>query len=111
MENRLELNKRPTYELPGEVLIDTYSRNKNGDKIPSFNPDLCITSYGSIKIKEKKETFEQIWIKTDNVELLNYIKTTDFEKKIGRTTNAYRLHLWRFKKIILEEFYGVKYEE
>ncbi len=112
MENRLELNKRPVYELPDNVLVDRYDRylDKKGI-LPKFEPDVCITAFGSIKESEAKKTVEQIWVKTDNRELINFIKDFDFESRLNKITNAYRLNKWLFKKIILEEFYGEKYGE
>lgn len=106
MENRLELNKKKTYELSDNVLVGQYVRRKNNPSIPGFEPDLCITNAGSIKVKNKFETFYQIWIKTDNKELIDFIKTFDFEKKLNKITNAYLMNINDFKKIILEEFYG-----
>ena len=45
MENRLELNKKPKYELSDEVLVGEYRR---GAKIPNFEPDICINTWGDI---------------------------------------------------------------
>lgn len=110
MENRLKLNKRPTYELPGDVLIGKTSK----DKIPSFEPNICLNYYGRLKIREKLKTTYQIWIKTNDTNLINFIKSYDWEKKIKKTkegSNMYKLSVWKFKKIILEEFYEVKHGE
>ncbi len=111
MENRLCLNKRPTYELPNEVIIGEYARRKKNPSIPNFEPDICITNRGSIKIKEKYETFSQIWVKTDNKEFIEFIKTFDFESRLNKITNAYIMNINDFKKILLEEFYEVKHGE
>ena len=110
MENRLCLNKRPKYELPNEVIIGFYNkRNNKPSIIPDFKPDICINSWGVIGIKEKKTTSRQYWIKTDNKKLIYFIESYNFDdiykKKI---TNSGELPLWKFKKILLEEFYGVK---
>ena len=111
MENRLGLNKRPKYELPDEVLVDRYDRylDKKGI-LPDFEPDICITAFGNIKLVEARRTCEQIWVKTDNKKLIDFIENFDFESRLNKIT-VFRLNLWRFKKIILEEFYGVKYGE
>ena len=108
MENRLELNKRPVYELPDEIVVDTYLRQNKGDYIPSFKPDICITSFGSIKLKEPKSTNRQIWVKSNNKELIEFLKNYKWESKLNKITNAYMLNMWQFKKILLEEFYQVK---
>ena len=108
MENRLCLNKRLVYELPDEVIVGEYRRTCPS---PKFEPDICISTYGTVKVRSKKDNCMQIWIKTDNKELINFIKTFNFENKLNKTTNAYRMNINIFKKIILEEFYGVKYGE
>ena len=108
MENRLCLNKKPAYELPDDVLVGQYGRRKKKPSIPDFEPDICITNTGSIKVKNKYETFCQIWIKTDNKDLINFIKTFDFESRLNKITNAYLMNINDFKKIILEEFYNKK---
>ncbi len=110
MENRLELNKKPVYELPNEVLVKSYTKNISA---PDFEPDLCLNAWGrnSGKVYNKGATVSQIWIKTDNKELIEYIKNTNWKSKIPPVSDMYRLDIWKFKKIILEEFYGVKYGE
>ena len=108
IENRLSLNKKPKYELPDEVLIDKYERRKKNGRIPDFVPDICLTSFGSIRVKPPRNTVVQIWVKTDNKELLKFIRSFDFESKLFKITNSYNMEVWKFKKIILEEFYGVK---
>ncbi len=114
MENRLELNKRPVYELPDEVLVGLYCNNYCE---PDFKPDICITSFGRLYIKKPKETSKQIWIKADNIDLIEFIRTYNWENKMKKVLlsqaegDKYSLNIWRFKKIILEEFYGEKYGE
>lgn len=105
MENRLELNKRVKYELPNEVLVGLYDR---GYAKPNFKPDLCISAFGTIGIREPEKTVTQIWVKSDNEELIDFIKSFDFSSVIKKIGNAYRLSINTFKKIILEEFYEVK---
>lgn len=106
MENRLCLNKRPVYELPDEVLVGEYRR---GVKMPNFEPNICINTWGDVRVKNPEETVIQLWIKTENKELLEFIKVFNFEDRVNRIGNAYRISKNNFKKIILEEFYGVKY--
>lgn len=110
MENRLCLNKKPTYELPDEVIVRSYTK---GTSEFDFEPDICLNAWGrnSGKIYNKGQTVSQIWIKTDNKDLINFIKETDFKKYIPPVSDMYRLDMWKFKKIILEEFYGVKHGE
>lgn len=56
MENRLELNKKPKWELPGDVLVGRYDRYLDKKGIfPNFEPDVCITAFGSIKESEAKK--------------------------------------------------------
>lgn len=101
------LNKRPTYELPDDVLVEKTSK----DKIPDFEPDVCLTYYGRLKVRDKLKTTYQIWIKTSDINLINFIKSYNWEKKIRKTkegSNMYNLSVWKFKKILLEEFYRDK---
>lgn len=107
MENRLELNKKPVYELPGEVMIEDYRRNV---KMPDFKPDICIGVFGVScvgKFYAPGETVRQIWIKTDNKDLIDFIKSYNWRDRIISTTNR-GMSLIGIKKIILEEYYGVK---
>lgn len=112
MENRLCLNKKPKYELPDEVIVELYEYQKKDlsrNKIPDFKPDICINIFGCLGVKEAKATAGQYWIKSSNKELIDFIRNYDFEKLVkNKITNAYTLPLWQFKKILLEEFYGVK---
>ena len=111
MENRLCLNKKPKYELPKDVLLGQYTRfNKKEDITPDFIPDICMCNWGQGnigKIRGIKQDARQIWVKTDNMDLLyfiNNLKWKDYIKNIGSPFIGISL----FKKIILEEFYGVK---
>lgn len=113
MENRLCLNKRPVYELPNEVLVGLY-QDITGRKVlmPNFEPDLCLNLWGNVgTLRQKCESSNQLWIKTDNNELRNFIINYDYKSRLSKITNAYSLSVNLFKKIILEEFYEVKYGE
>lgn len=109
MENRLELNKKPRYELPDEVLVGLYM---NKYQKVNFEPDVCLCVWGvSVgKLSKPREYAKQIWVKTDNEELINFIKRYNWNKEAHKMT-APNLNMWRFKKIILEEYYGGKYEK
>lgn len=105
MENRLELNKRPTYELPDEVLVGLYMKNYQD---VDFNPDLCINAWGDILGAKTcgKQKAKEIWIKTDNKDLIDFISNFDWYSVCPNSLNSPELSLWKFKKILLEEFYG-----
>ena len=107
MENRLELNKKPKYELSDEVLVGEYRR---GAKIPNFEPDICINSWGDIlgEIIPRKSKSLQIWIKTDNKELIDFISNFNWYSVCPKHNNSPVLNIWKVKKIILEEFYNKK---
>ena len=110
MENRLCLNKKPTYELPDKnILIKSYKRNYS--KI-DFEPNLCLVQWGRNLGEEcKKEShLKELWIKSDNIDLINFIKSYNFRSLRNNAPN-YELAISDLKKIILEEFYGVKYGE
>ena len=105
MENRLCLNKKKVYELPNEVLIGEYRKKVN--QIPKFEPNLCINRWGISRfcsIGYKFERYFQIWVKTENKDLISFIKTYDFKSTI-KSIGSPRLTLYEFKKILLEEFY------
>ena len=107
MENRLCLNKKPVYELPDEVLVGLYM-NKYQEL--DFNPDICLCVWGAGscgKIKKYKEDAKQICIKTSNKELIDFIKEYNWIEEAHKTANP-NLNMWKFKKIILEEFYNKK---
>ena len=105
MENRLELNKKIRYELPDDVLIKSYKRNYS--KI-DFEPDICLVQWGRNLGEEcKKEThLKELWIKTDNKELISFIRDYNF-RGLRRNAPNYELAITDIKKIILEEFYNV----
>ena len=105
IENRLCLNKRKTYVLPDEVVVGLYDR---GYTKPNFKPNICISAFGTIGIREPEKTVTQIWVKTDNKDLIEFIEDFNFQNKLGRIRNAHRLSMNNFKKIILEEFYKIK---
>lgn len=111
MENRLELNKRPTYELPGEVLLGQWVRGDDRpSRTPDFEPDLCLNNYQKICIDKKDAYMKQIWIKTDNKDLIDFIKKYEWGNSYNKISTPY-IAEWRMRKILLEEFYGVKYGE
>lgn len=107
MENRLELNKKPKYELPDEVLIGQYNvRCVAKTTLPPFEPDICVNAWGRLgNIEPKKYTKNQIWIKTNNKELITFIKNYNFKNYKNRFVVPV-LSINDFKKIILEEFYN-----
>lgn len=108
MENRLELNKKPRYELPDEITVGLYDR---GYHCPDFEPDICISAFGTIGIREAKQTVTQIWVKSNNKELIEFIRNFRFLNVIKKAGTTYRMSINQFKKIILEEYYGGKYEK
>lgn len=107
IENRLCLNKKPIYELPDDVLIGFYNKYNDVERclIPKFEPDICLNTWGNMSISTKKESSRQIWVKTKNKELLDFIRNNDWSKYLKYTTYKY-INIWLFKKIILEEFYN-----
>ena len=116
MENRLKLNKRPTYELPGEVIVSEYRVRPDIKrcKTPDFEPDIILGNVGAGCVGVFYDSYKvsnHICIKTDNKELLNFIKEYNWKNVSFASNGLLCLTLSRFKKIILEEFYGVKYGE
>lgn len=108
MENRLKLNKRPVYKLPDEVITGQWVRNDDRpSRTPDFEPDLCLNNYQKICIDKKDAYMKQIWIKTNNKELLQFIKEYDWSRLYDKISVPY-ISEWRLRKIILEEFYNKK---
>ena len=110
MENRLELNKRPVYELPDEVIVGEYIYSKDTKRYnkPNFKPDVCITNFGSsIGIDKEERCCQQIWIKSNNRDIITFLNNIDWKSRCNAYTTP-KIELWKVKKIILEEFYGVK---
>lgn len=101
------LNKRPKYELPDEVIVSEYRKHY---KTPNFIPDISIGNFGvgcTGKIYLPKSVSKEIWVKSSNDKLLQFIKNYDFTlKNSGTATSNRGLKLMDFKKIILEEFYN-----
>lgn len=104
MENRMKLNKKPVYELPGDIIIGEYKRNYYE---PNFEPDLCIVMWGRNVGEETiiYKNMKQLWIKTDNRELISFIRSYNWRGIRNNAPNA-ELSKNTFKKIILEEFYN-----
>ena len=99
------LNKRPKYELPDEVKIGLYMKQRGRSLIePDFEPDICINAFGNRCIAEKKSFMHQIWVKTDNKQLVNFVEGYGFNTINSLTKD--NLPMWKVKKIILEEFYN-----
>ena len=96
MENRLCLNKKPIYELKSDIT-------------PVFNPTICICNWGQGnigKVRAKKQDAKQIWIKTTDEELIKFIIKYDWKESIKNISSPF-INIPNFKKIILQEFYGV----
>ena len=113
MINKLKLNKKPVVNLPDEdVLIGEYARSKKcGDKIPDFEPNIIINNWGAIRLHNKKFTHaSQLWIKTDNEELKEFILNYDWRgnlKAVGAKESASkRLTINKFKEVLLKEYYA-----
>ena len=107
MENRLCLNKKKIYELPDkDILIKTYKRNYT---IPPFEPDICIIQWGRNLGEEciKETHLKELWIKTNNKELITFIRDYNFRKLRANAPN-YEITINDLNKILLEEFYNGK---
>ena len=108
MENRLELNKKPIYELPDEIKTGQWVRGDDRpSRTPDFKPDLCLNNYQKIKFDKKDNYIKQIWIKSTNKELLDFIKEYNWNNLYNKISTPY-IAEWRLRKIILEEFYNKK---
>lgn len=109
MENRLKLNKRPVYELPDDTRVQIYQSSEKVKRLnitPDFEPDLCLKIWGnSMKVEEKYKSNNQVWIKTNNKDLVDFIKKYKVDRK---AVSIQSIGVNDVKKIILKEFYGVK---
>lgn len=112
MENRLELNKKKVYELPDNTKVQVYQSSDKVKRLnitPDFEPDICLKGWGSVwDIEECRKSNYQIWVKSDNKELIEFIKRYNI---IRRGVSAQSINVYQVKKIILEEFYKVKHGE
>lgn len=87
-------------ELPDNIIISTY--NKSNNRIPNFKPDLCLNIFGEIDLI--KNSSRQFWIKTDNLDLINFIKDNSLKKYLkGKSIPC--LNILILKRILLENFY------
>ena len=104
MINRLELNKKPVYVLPDNVLVGIYM---NKYKEVEFSPDLCICVWGAAvgKICEYRETAKQICVKSDDKNLIDFIKNYNWSDEAHKMATP-NLNMWKFKKVLLEKFYN-----
>lgn len=107
IENRLELNKRNKrfdYKI-NELETKEYRKNV---QTPNFEPDLAMCSWGDIKECSPSTWTKEVWFKTSNKNLLSFIRNYDWNSLTIYKNSANSLPSYVFKKIILEEFYGVK---
>lgn len=108
MVNKLKLNKRPVINLPEDILIGEYERRfKRSSNIPDFEPNIIINNWGAkITIsKEKKERAKQIWIKTDNEKLKEFILSYDWISELCSINKIYYLSTNKLKEVLLKEYY------
>ena len=104
MENRLCLNKKPTYELPDEVIIGVYENRPYPKYLePKWIADIAINNIMNPKSCIPKTFNREIWIKTDNKDLIEFIKKYDWDVNQSMTFNS--ITKTDVEKIILEEFY------
>ena len=107
IENRLCLNKKNKYELPDNTRIQVYQSSKKVKRLnitPSFEPDICLKGWGNVwQVEEREKSNYQIWIKSDNKDLLRFIMKYKIRK---RGVSALSINVHQIKKIILEEFYN-----
>ena len=112
MENRLCLNKRPVYELPNNTRVQVYQSSDKVKRLnitPDFEPDVCLKGWGNVwKVEDCKKSNYQIWIKSDNNDLIDFIREY---KVVKRAISTQSINVYHIKKILLEEFYGEKYGE
>ena len=110
MENRLELNRKPVYELPDEILIGVYENRPYPKYLePKWTADIAINNIMNIKSCAPKTFKREIWIKSNNKELIEFIR--NYEWNINKSMTFNSITKSDVKKILLEEFYGVKYGE
>lgn len=87
-------------KLPDNIIISSY--NKNINQVPNFKPDLCLNMFGEIDLI--KNSSRQFWIKTDNLELINFIKENNLKQYLkGKSIPC--LNILILKRILLEKFY------
>lgn len=103
------LNKKTELKLPDNTKIQVYQSSDKVKRLnitPTFKPDICLKGWGKVwDIEECRKSNYQIWIKSDNKELIEFIKRYKVAK---RGVSAQSINVHQIKKIILEEFYNKK---
>ena len=112
--NNKYLNSKPVYDIPEDVQVGIYRRG--GSKVieltPGFEPNICINAWGTIRVKEYKETAFQICVKTPDDGLLNYLKEYDWwllnSSTFGNLHKISGCAKWQIEKIISEYYANIK---
>ena len=89
MENRLCLNKKPTYKLPNEVIIEEYRKDY---RVPNIKPDLVLSCYGTVKVDTIYRTSTQLWVKSNNKSLIDFLTAYNFKKNLCYTISRPRFN-------------------
>ena len=109
MENRLNLNKKPTYKLPHDTEIFSYNRSRDKDKVKADGLRLSSVGASSGKLLDYNETkCGEIIIRTNNSKIIDFIKSFDFTKLVSNnsTNQKKQLDSWRVRKEVSNYYYG-----
>ena len=101
------LNSKPTYNIPEGVQVGRYDSYFKIE--PSFVPDISINRWGVVGIRGYKETAAQICVKSNDSNLISYLKEYDWcslVKQDSGTTPVF--NKWHVEKIISEYYRGVE---
>lgn len=109
MENRLELNKRPTYELPEGTEIFSYNRSRDKDKVEAKGLRLSSVGASSGRLLKDNETkCGEIIIITNDYKIIDFVKNFDFRAlvNINSVNQKKQIDSWKVRKEVSNYYYG-----
>ena len=107
--NNKYLNSKPKYELPNDVKVGLYDAYYK--KEPNFVPNVCINRWGTVGIRDYKDTSVQVCIKTNDIGLIKYLESYNWGAKFSRGNSivkAGKCNKWQVEKLISEYYANIK---
>lgn len=113
IENRLELNQQEKFTLPNNVKMFRVQPSTHNieEEYKRWKPDIRICSYGAGsvgKIVEKEFKAQEIWIITEDIKLLEFIKSFNVrEYALRKICGTPSLSQQTLKELLKEQYYKV----
>lgn len=108
MENRLCLNDKPEYKLPGGTEIFAYNRSRDKDKIGANGLRLSSVGASSGKLLKDNETkCGEIIINTNDNKIIAFVESFDFKAlvNINSVNQKKQLDSWKVRKEVSNYYY------